>query len=439
MMHNIAEKNASLSLSQKDARAHLLEMEQMKHIIKLLGSEVKSARETVEKLFQEKKVLEQRLDLREASFFQECRKMQEENKALNSQCESYASLLSENSILKQSIEQLERATQERVSCDEAAKKIKETSPSPQLARLAMELSKTQEEVHGLTCERAALLRAHKEATQEIKQLQEESQVLQSKLTLYEQEESGLKKEKEINHQEREILQSQILSLQSLHEKEKETSFSLSSERQAIQALFDLESQEKTALQIQYSAIENDLALKNITLQTLTNRINTLEEEYKTLLEENREAEKRITETEEILFLKLSNIDECEGQIELLKEVLTTLEEENKKTEKDKKQLEEELSKEQNKATTLTDRNEALSKDLELIRQKSALASNRLNQLDGWKRRADQALHHIRASIDGFSEYEKYLEQESAISQKQMPFAEEMAFLKPMTQNNGSLF
>lgn len=456
MMPHAAIRAETPSLSHaKEERSLRLEIEQLKHIIKLLGAEVKSAREGAEELLGEKKELEQRLHQKESSSSQEHQRMrqiirtlEEENTILLSQKElletqqkSYASQLTDQAHLKQQIERLQKERQEAPPIAERTKRNQEPSetPSPQLARLAMELSKTQEEVHGLTCERAALIRAHKEAEQEMTRLQEEVQTLHTRVVQYEQEEGDYKKSEQLHRSETESLHETIAALQALLEEKKELVRSLSTEKETTSALLATETEEKTTLQCRLLVLDQTMKEKNDALESMKGRMQMLETQIANQQEENQESDKRLKETEELLIVKIAQLDTLEEEMEQLKETLSTTEETKRMAEQEKASLEENLHEEQKRLSLVKEQNDTLSKELETARHKGALAAKRLSHLENWKRRADQSLHQMRAALDGFSEYEKHLEHENTVNQRQMTFADEIPFFNTTTLEHGSLF
>lgn len=454
MMPNAALAD-SPSLPSSAIQTARLEMEQLKHIIKVLGSEVKSAREKAEELQKEKEDLHLRLDQRETSFFQECQRMkqavhllEEEKSTLTSQkeimernYESYSSLLKENEQLKRDIERIQKELKESSVSSDGLKRSQETTEphSPQLARFAMELSKAQEEVHGLSCERAALIRAHKEADQEVKRLLEDTKTLQAQLALFEQEGKESQRITENHKNEIEALQNNIFALKTLLEDEKKLSLSLTDEKEAIDTLFRKELEAKTALTAQTLQLGKDLENKNVLLNTREERINFLETALSELEKEYQESEKRLKETEELLVLKISYLDSLEEQMEQLKEDLLTNEEERKAIEKEKTILSLNLEEELKKGLLLKERNESISKDLEESRQATLQTSRRLSLLEGWKRRTDQSLNQVKNSLENLYEYEKQLEHETSCHQENMNFPVDSSFFKPMTRDHGSLF
>ena len=349
--------------------------------------------------------------------------------------------ISANMEIGSDIERIQKEPKESSVSSDGLKRSQETTEphSPQLARFAMELSKAQEEVHGLSCERAALIRAHKEADQEVKRLLEDTKTLQAQLALFEQEGKESQRITENHKNEIEALQNNIFALKTLLEDEKKLSLSLTDEKEAIDTLFRKELEAKTALTAQTLQLGKDLENKNALLNTREERINFLETALSELEKEHQESEKRLKETEELLVLKISYLDSLEEQMEQLKENLLTNEEDRKAIEKEKTILSLNLEEELKKGLLLKERNESISKDLEESRQATLQTSRRLSLLEGWKRRTDQSLNQVKNSLENLYEYEKQLEHETSCHKENMNFPVDSSFFKPMTRDHGSLF
>lgn len=358
---SIASSTCAISTHQEDLLSS--ENNQLKQIIKLLGKELQTARGQIERIQQEKKDLSEQSQKKETSLLQECQKLKLQIQTLTD----------EYNILLQ------------------REKTPVQPPSDTgIARLAMELSRTQEELHSLTCERAVITRAHKEAEQETKQLREEIKKAQATLILSQQQEA-----------------------------------------KAVQ--------EKGEITIQFQELQKEVESMKEKLHTHVQQELLSKEQIANTLQEYADSEKRLKETEELLVIKLAQLDECEEQKELFQQKSLSLEEENKQKEEALFLLEIDLREEKTKSSSAAERIDSLSKERDVLQQKQSAVTQRLLQLEGWKRQAAQSFTQIRTAVDTFSDYEKQSDQQPNRTPTNSLFSEEHSLFHTRAPDHGSLF
>lgn len=423
----------STAISQRQETSEAYEVVQLTHVVKVLGAELKTARAAIDKLKKELALFQtQKFD--QQALEQQIKRLEQENQTLKSApSREEASFHQTIDMLRKELldEQkknglLEKSLEKERSQREAS--VKEDC-SPQLARLALQLSKTQEEVHALSCERAALLRAHKDSEEVKAKLFVDLSLLQEKFVTHEQEQSETWQKQEQLTQDLQLLTTKCSLLTQELEEANKAFVLISQEYNSLQTRFDSTVEEKNRLELNQSVLSKELS-----------RFLEIEGRFALALEEKDEIEKRWKETEEVLVVKLGLIAELEEETQMLSQQLALVEEAVKIKQQESAHLEDMLKKGQAEVLVLKEKIEVYSVDTEVLKRKLSTALQRLSFLDAWKKRVSLPIVELQAAAGELEQFEKQLEHHDGTKYRLQPsFSCDMSLFTKNSSDHDRLF
>lgn len=362
----------SVEAQRKDASTtYLLEIEQLKQVIRLLGSEIKTLRSQQTKP-------EPHLAAECEKLKKQIQRLELENKKLVEQCDGFKT-------------QLKNTPSQNI--------ILQPENSQQIATLACQLSKTQEELLSLISEKATLLSAKKENEEALWKTTHENKLLQEQLKSYSQKEELLQKERSQYLEKTEQTQQKLLSLEKELFSEKTVLSTLQKEYSTLEEklatiLKEKNSYEKEILELK-KELETTVNQKNEAQET----IQELEERGSQLFEEKENVERRCKETDELLVMKLRAIAEGEEEIQNLSSTIEMVQTQNKELLASKEEVQQRLSQTEKQTKTTLDQLQTISKELESYKHKLAATTHKMEYLENWKRKIEPSLIQLKTALE----------------------------------------
>jgi chromosome segregation ATPase len=200
--------------------------------------------------------------------------------------------------------------------------------SAQVLRIAMTCRELEDEIHALTCERAATLRQYREQKEAHDHLKESTE--KYLLQIAAQETSLLEKEKEIESKQHDYanLNTAYKDLQNQNSHDKTEIEDLRKRIDALQTL-EIELNEKLHNTHKHTkSLHDDLKSKEEAFLSLQEENSDLKASLESITDEKNKGAQRIQEVEEVLVLKLTLISELQEQIASLQAATTSLQENN---------------------------------------------------------------------------------------------------------------